>query len=170
MKNSFLESFQQFKIIHCLCPKCNTISRLSEFHIYSDKPSPMTWLDTHEKKIQKIESDEAKFGEIEQTMRESAHERAQKQVPRLIREAMNNQFSKKKIDPYDIKPILHPIEFVLFDGSHQNNLTNVTFLAQKSGSTHMTLLQKQISDVIKGKHYDWSVARVSNNGDVKFES
>jgi len=83
---------------------------------------------------------------------------------------MNNQFSKKKIDPYDIKPILHPIEFVLFDGSHQNNLTNVTFLAQKSGSAHMTLLQKQISDVIKEKHYDWSVARVSNNGDVKFES
>jgi len=170
MKNPFLESFQQFKIIHCLCPKCNTISRLSDFHLYSDKPSPETWLDMYEKKLQKIDNDESKFSEIEETMRKLAHERGQKRVPQLIRKAMNSKFSEKKIDPYDIKPIFHPIEYVLFDGSHKNNLTSVTFLAQKSGSAHMTLLQKQISDLIKEKHYDWSVARVSNDGDVKFES
>lgn len=169
MKTPFLELFQQFQIIHCLCPNCNIISRLSDFRIFSREKRPKTWLDIYDSKLKKIENEESKFDEEEQAIRDLAHARAQKQVPRLILKAMNERFSKKKIDPFDIKPILHPVEFVLFDGLHKDNLRNVAFLAYKSNSSDLTRLKKQISDSIKEKRYDWSVARVSNDGNVEYE-
>lgn len=170
MKTQLLQTLQQFRIIHCLCPKCNSISRLSDFHVYSSERCQRTWLDSYETKLTKIENKELKFEEIEKTLRELAHKKGQEQVPRLIRKAMNEKFSKRKIDPYDIKPILHPIEFVLFDGLHNDNLKNVVLMTQKSGSSYMAKLHKQISDSIKEKRYDWNVVRVSNDGNVEFEN
>ena len=169
MKTQLIESFQHFQIIHCLCPKCNSISRLSDFHVYYEQQTVRTWLDTYDSKLKKIEIKESKFDAEERTLRELAHKRGQTQVPILIRKAMNERFSKRKIDPYDIKPILHPIEFVLFDGLHKDNLKNVVLMAQKSGSANITNLQKQILDSINEKRYDWNVARVSNDGNVIFE-
>ena len=170
MKTQLLQTFQQFRIIHCLCPKCNSISRLSDFHVYSSERCQRTWLDSYETKLTKIENKELKFEEVEKTLRELAHKRGQNQVPRLIRKAMNEKFSKRKIDPYDIKPILHPIEFVLFNGMHKENLKNIVLMAQKSSSINMTRLQKQILDSIKENRYDWNVVRVSNDGNVEYEN
>ena len=64
----FLSTFTNFKNILCICPKCNTFSRLNQLHIISTKKTPPTWFDRYEKKQDslkiKVQDFESKEGAI----------------------------------------------------------------------------------------------------------
>src|SRR5574338_533268 len=99
MKNSFLEMFQQFKTILCVCPKCNTLSRLSDLQLRSKEKAPRTWLDDYDITSQKLQEQENEFEEKESGIREKAAERGRAQVPEMVRKSMDNQFAKLSYDP-----------------------------------------------------------------------
>lgn len=161
--------FNQMKTIHCMCPECNNITRLSDLHLRAKGQAPVTWLDTYEKKLEKVADKESKFAEEEQKIRDEAIQRGRAQVPKLIKKAMDPRIVSLKYDPYDIKALLHPIDFVVFDGMNKNNMKNVVLLSRKTENSHLTILQKGISKVVEKKQYDWKVVRVSNDGEIKYE-
>jgi predicted Holliday junction resolvase-like endonuclease len=165
----FLETFQQFKTILCICPKCNHLSRLSDLHLRSKDKAPKTWLDDFESNVQKISEQESEFEEKEGEIREKAAERGRAQVPEMVRKSMDGQFAKLRYDPYDIKAILHPVEFVIFNGMNSGNLKDIVLLSRSSTNQYLQNLQKTAARVIEEKLYDWKVARVSSEGDVEFE-
>ena len=165
----FLETFQQFKSILCICPKCNALSRLSDLQLRSKQKAPRTWLDDYNLSEQKLNEQETKFEEKEGEIREKAAERGRAQVPEIVKRSMNAQFAKLPYDPYDIKPLLHPVEFVIFDGMNKGELDNVTLLSRVSTNPLLQSLQKAVSKVVNEKQYDWKVVRVSLEGDVEFE-
>lgn len=165
----FLETFQQFKSILCICPKCNVLSRLSDLQLRSKQKAPRTWLDDYNLSKQKLNEQETKFEEKEGEIREKAAERGRAQVPEIVKRSMNAQFAKLPYDPYDIKPLLHPVEFVIFDGMNKGELDNVTLLSRVSTNPLLQNLQKAVSKVVNEKQYDWKVVRVSLEGDVEFE-
>jgi len=169
LANSFPEIFNQFKTILCLCPKCNSISRLSDLHLRSKGKAPKTWLDNYELSVQKLEEQEAKFEEEEDEIREKAAERGRAKVPEIVRQSMDKQFAKLNYDPYDIKPLLHPVEFAVFNGMNSGNIDNVILLSRISSNPNLQNLQKAVAKAIDDKLYDWKVARVSLDGDVEFE-
>ena len=169
MADFFLETFQQFKTILCICPKCNHFSRLSDLHLRSKDKAPKTWLDDYESNEQKISEQESEFEEKEGEIREKAVERGRAQVPEMVRKSMDGQFAKLSYDPYDIKAILHPVEFVIFNGMNSGNLNDIVLLSRSSTNQYLQNLQKSVAKVIEEKLYDWKVARVSLDGNVEFE-
>ena len=169
MKPSFLTEFNQMKSILCMCPECNHISRLSDLHLSSRQKAPLTWLDTYEKKLQHVEDKEAKFDEEKQQMRDEAIKRGRAQIPRLIRKAMDPKISGLKYDPYDIKALLHPIDYVVFDGMNKSSMKNVVLLSESTKNTRLNSLHNGIAKAVEKKAYDWKVVRVTNNGEVNYE-
>jgi|TARA_B100000315_G_C14543323_1_gene572001 predicted Holliday junction resolvase-like endonuclease len=169
LTNTFLNTFNQFKVVICICPKCNALSRLSDLLLSSKEKVPKTWLDNYDVAKQKIEDREADFEEKEDLIRKEAIIRGRAKVPKIIRKSMNTQFTKLNYDPYDIKPILYPVEFVIFNGMNKGELKNISLLSRKSKSPIIHNLQENVAEVIDKKLYDWKVLRVSIKGDISYE-
>ena len=169
MSDLFLQMFQQAKTILCLCPKCSSLLRFSDLHLRSKDKAPKTWLDDYEFTVQKVREQESEFAEKEGEIREKAAERGRAQVPEIVRKSMDTQFTKLSYDPYDIKPLLHPVEFVVFDGMNKGSLNSIVLLSRLSMNPNLQNLQKAVARAVEDKLYDWKVARVSLDGDVEFE-
>ena len=169
MENFFLTSFQDFRSILCLCPHCNSFSRVSDLHLRTKGKAPKTWLDDYELSLQELEEQESKFAEEEGKIRELAIKRGRSKVPKLVKKSMDEQFAATKYDPYDIKAVLHPVEFIVFNGMNKGELDDVVLLSRTSSNKNISRLQKSIANVVKEKRYDWKVARVSLDGDIEFE-
>jgi len=163
----FLEFFDKLKVVLCMCPECNTISRLSDLHIRATGKAPKTWLDEYELNVKNIESQEEKFEEEVEKIKESAIERGRAQVPILVRKAMDERIAKLEYDPYDIKVILHPIDFVVFDGMNNEEIKNIVLLSRTNQL--LQVLHQGIARTVEEKAYDWKVVRVSDDGQVEYE-
>jgi len=137
MADSFVDIFQQLKTILCLCPHCSSLLRVSQLlHLRSTAPAPRTWLDDYDDQIQKLQNKsgsvatkEDKLHSQEREMREKSRERGRKRVVSTVLKSMDDYFSKKKYNPYDIKPIIHPVDFVIFNGDHDKQVNEVVFLS-----------------------------------------
>ena len=77
-------------------------------------------------------------------------------------------FLKKKYNPYDIKPIIHPVDFVIFNGDHDKQVNEVVFLSKKSKNPNLAALQKSVDECVEKKNYDFKTAKISNEGKVTF--
>ena len=82
---------------------------------------------------------------------------------------MTKEFAKLKYDPYDIKAILHPIEFIVFDGMNKEEMNNVVLLAKKSSNPYLQEIQKRISRTVEDKKYDWKVLRAGLDGEIEIK-
>ena len=117
----------------------------------------------------KIDKKEEKFAEEESKIRQKAVERGRKQVPKLISRSLNENFAKLNYDPYDVKAILHPIDFVVFDGMNKGQVEDVTLISNKTTNSYMKSLHKAIAEAIKTKSYDWKTLHVSHDGEVTYK-
>ena len=169
MDDSILDIFNNFKTILCMCPKCNSLMRLSDLHLKAKTPAPKTWLDRYESRIDTIEKREDLFDQQKSKIREKATERGRAKVPILVKKSMSKQFTKLNYDPYDIKAILHPIDFVVFNGMNKDAMKDVVLLSRKTSNSYLDALHKGIEKAVNEKSYDWKVVRVSAEGDVKYE-
>jgi len=169
MSDSVLEMFNHFKTILCMCPECNNLMRLSDMHLRAKGRAPSTWLDKYDKSIDKIEEKEDVFSQQERKIRDKANERGRAQVPKLIKKSLDEKFAKLNYDPYDIKAILHPIDFVIFNGMNNDNLKDVVLLSKRTKNPNLMELHRGIADAVRNKKYDWKVIRVSAEGKVEYE-
>ena len=168
--NDLLDVFQSFRRILCVCPCCGKMMRLSDLHLKYSGKAPKTWLDKHESKLLTLEKKEELFEEKESEMRNKSIERGRKQVPRLINKCLSPQFRKLKYDPYDIKAIMHPVDFIVFDGlNKKEKVKNVTFLSMKTSNQEQNMIVESIRKTVNKKKYDWKVARITIDGKVDFE-
>ena len=167
MIDDILSIFTNFKNILCVCPECNNISRLSQLHLYSAKKTARTWLDDYEDRIRSFREIESEHDSKANEIREQAVQRGRDQVPNLVNTSLSETITKLKYDPYDIKPINHPIDYVVYDGMNNNSINNVVFLHEKN--MHLTKLHQSIENTVKNKQYDWKVARISKEGLLEIE-
>lgn len=169
MAESFVQMFNQFKIIHCMCPNCDNIMRVSELQLHSKEKTEKTWLDVFDAKTRTLERKEEKFEEEEEKMKQKAVERGRKQVPKLINQSINKNFTELNYDPYDVKAILHPIDFVAFDGMTGGQVKDVTLLSNKTKNPQLQSIHKAIAKAVASKSYDWKVMRVSQDGEIEYK-
>ena len=164
-----LSSFTNNQMILCICPKCRNISRFSDLRIISTKKTPQTWLDGFEKKLTDFQAKEEDFSSKEAAIRKEAAEKARKQLPILIKKSLSDQIASLKFNPYDIKPILYPIDYVIYDGMEKGAIDNVIFLHNKNKNSKMRELHKSIHTTVENEEYDWKVARISREGNLEIE-
>ncbi len=166
---SFVDIFNQFKIIHCMCPKCDMLSRISDLQLRSKEKTEKTWLDTFDTEEKKVQTSEEKFTAEKKEIQAKASLKGREQVPKLISKSIHKKFLDLKYDPYDVKAILHPIDFVVFEGMNAGQVTDVTLLSGKSANPITQNFHRAIADAVKEKRYDWKVLRVSHDGEVEYK-
>ena len=144
--------------------------RLSDLHLRYTGKAPRTWLDKYESKVLSFHQKEALFAEKERQIRKKSVERGRKKVPPLIRKCLCPEFKTLKYDPYDIKPLMHPVDFVVFDGLNEGaGVKNVTLLSRKTSDQDLKKILGSIMRTIHKNSYDWKVARISMDGKVNIE-
>ena len=152
----------------CVCPKCKRISRFGELRIILTEKIP-TWRDDYDKKLTSFQAKEDEFSSKESAIRKEAIEKARKQLPKLIKKSLSDQITSLKFNPYDIKPILYPIDYVIYDGMEKGAIDNVIFLHNKNKNPKMSELHKSIHTTVENEKYDWKVARISREGSLEIE-
>jgi len=167
--NELLATFQSFRRVLCICPHCGDLVRLSDLRLKYRGVAPRTWLDTYQSKLTRIQNREELFGEKEQQLRDEAAERGRRKVPRIIRKSLSAEFAKLKYDPYDIKAILHPVDYVVFDGLNDSDLDGIVFLSREAADAALTQIHKSVKVTVDKERYHWRVARVSIDGKIEFE-
>jgi len=152
-----------------MCPKCNEIVRLSDLQLRAKGKAPRTWLDDYQVDVEKADEIEAKFEEEKEKIKEEARERGRAQVPELVRQSLDEKFAKLHYNPYDIKALLHPIDFVVFDGMTDEEMKNVVLLSKSTSNQYLQTIHNNIARTVEDKNYDWKVVRVSQDGQVEIE-
>mgnify|MGYP001614428339 CR=1 FL=1 len=168
--NSLLEEFGELRKILCICPCCGEIVRVSDLHLKVKKPIVKTWLDTYEAKIIAMNEKEEKFSEKEQKIRDVAVKRGRDEAEKIVKKAILPIFTILKLDPYDVKPIMNPIDFIVFDGmTKKDKIKDIVFLSRASKIESLNLIRKQIKENISKKNYTWQVGRIDDLGNLTFE-
>lgn len=152
-----------------MCPKCNEIVRLSDLQLRAKGKAPRTWLDDYQVDVEKADEIEATFEEEKEKIKEEARERGRAQVPELVEQSLDEKFAKLHYNPYDIKALLHPIDFVVFDGMTNEEMRNVVLLTKSTTNQYLQTIHNNIARAVEDKNYDWKVVRVSQDGQVEIE-
>ena len=176
MSDSFINIFQQLKTILCVCPHCKSMLRLSDLNLRDKGKAPTTFLDEYElkqkrldKKDEKIDIKVNEFAEKERDIKAKAVKRGRSKVLKTVLNSMDDYFSKMNYNPYDIKPILHPIDFVIYEGMNEKKMNDVVFLSKKTRNPYINKLHMSISEIINKELYDFKIARIDVDGSVSFE-
>ena len=173
--SELLETFQSFRTIYCVCPSCNNLMRLGDIRLQYAGVAPKTWLDEHEAKVIVLKKKEEKFQEDEKDMRKKATEKGRAQVPILVKQCFDKNLAKLPYDPYDIKALWHPIDFVIFNGLNKLNekksdvIDDIVFISRKSKDKGLNEVRETIKETVENEEYDWRIARVTDKGVVTLE-
>ena len=143
--------------------------RLSDVQLRSKTKAPKTWLDDYELKENKIEEMYDKFEQEKQKIKDENTAKGRQIVQKIVKKSLDDKFLKLNFNPYDVKILNHPIDFVVFNGNFDKNIQDVTLLTYKSPNPNMQKLQKDIEKVIIQKSYDWKTVNIFTDGQVKIE-
>jgi len=167
---SSFEEFQAFRKILCVCPNCGEIVRLSDLRLIFKGEVEKTWLDDFESRSYLLAEKERQFEKVESKLREASREEGRKQAQETFHQRISIEFRKMQYDPFDIKPILNPVDFVVFNGMNAyESISEIVFLSRQSENRIINEWRTQIQDIIRQDNYEWLVARIDNNGNISFE-
>ncbi|MEE9490622.1 MAG: Holliday junction resolvase-like protein, partial [Thermoplasmata archaeon] len=77
-------------------------------------------------------------------------------------------FQKLKFHPKDIKALMHPVDFVVFEGlAVGSGIRNVTFVARMRRAPRLTSIRQSIKRTIKRKDLEWQTIRVDSKGEIE---
>lgn len=164
------EEFQEFRKILCICPCCGELVRVSDLKLKVKGAIAKTWLDEYQKGELEITKKEERFDEREEKLREIAREKGRKEAEKVFNKAILPSFKALKLDPFDVKPILNPIDFVVFKGMNKKqSISDIIFLSKRYNVSSLNVVRQQIAKVISKNQYEWQVARIDDNGNISFE-
>jgi predicted Holliday junction resolvase-like endonuclease len=164
------EEFQLFRKILCVCPCCGELVRISDLHLKDKKPVEKTWLDDYEAEDRELAEKEDAFKQQEKALKAEANAKGLLQAQKTFQDAICPSIRKMKFDPRDIKPILNPIDYVVFRGMSENNsISDIIFLTREHQCTTLNGVRCQIKKAIENEKYDWQVARMEDTGKIVVE-
>jgi len=164
------EEFQQFRRILCVCPICGEFVRVSDLRLKTKGPAVRTWLDDYEMEELKLSKKERLFEEKESELREKAQEKGRKEAEKAFNRAICPSLKALKLDPLDVKPILHPIDFVVFKGMNkEESISDIILLSKPYDCPSLNLIRRDIKIAVSKNRYDWQVARIDEKGNIEFE-
>lgn len=169
---SFIEEFQEFRKILCLCPCCGELVRVPDLILeIKGRPFEHTWLDNFETKMIDLGNKESKFKEKEEEIRKESIEKAQIGAKKAILKMMSPEMKALKLDPFDIKPISNPVDFVVYKGmtEKKDKVDEIMFLAKHINNSGLNKIRGQVKKAIIDAKYDWQVTRIDEDGKVTFE-
>lgn len=169
MKNLF-EEFQEFRKILCICPCCGELVRVSDLKLKIKGPIERTWLDDFQKKMMDLDKIEEKFDEKEEKLRKISVEKGRKAAEEGINKMISPALKSLKLNPFDIKPISNPVDYIVFkDMTKKDKISDIMLLSKIVNNPALNDIRQQVSKAVSNKQYEWQVARIDEKGNISFE-
>lgn len=166
---SMFEEFQLFRKILAVCPCCGELRRVSDLNLKSKAKVAKTWLDKYDEESNQLFEEEEKFEEIEAKLRERAVEKGRKTAEKAFQKALCPSLKKLKLNPYDVKPIFNPIDFIAFNGmATEEEISDIKLLSRET-CVILDPIRQQIKKAVASFNYDWQVARIDKQGNINIE-
>lgn len=164
------KEFQEFRKILCVCPCCGELVRVSDLKLRTKVPVARTWLDEYDKKSIAMDRKEERWDEREDEIRRKAVEQGRKEAEKAVIKAISPKLKAMKFDPFDVKAIFNPVDFVVFKGmTKKDNVSDILFLSKSVKNPDLNQLRNQVKKAILSKSYEWQVVRISEDGKIGFE-
>jgi len=113
---------------------------------------------------------EQRLDEKEEELREVAREKGRKQATKVINKAICPALKALKLDPFDVKPILNPVDFVVFKGMNKTeSVSDIILLSRIYRCPPLNLVRHQVKTAVQKKNYDFQLARVDERGRISFK-
>jgi predicted Holliday junction resolvase-like endonuclease len=123
----------------------------------------MTVLADNEKEITLAEE---MVAEIENDLRVEARARGRRSAQKAIGR-IDRVFSPRRLHADDAKVLLHPVDYIVFNGMNSSDSINrVVLLDRISTDTQRRRLQRSIEKTIERGSYEWVTLRVSEDGSI----
>ena len=91
-----------------------------------------------------------------------------KQALARIRQ-VDKVFTRRKIDPRDIRLIFDPVEFVAFKGlTDGDEVASIAFVAKAPQNRIQERIMESISRTVKNGDYEFTLIRISDKGAVEY--
>ena len=167
---SLFEEYQLFRRILCFCPCCNSIKRVSDLQLKAKGPTVKTWLDHYDTKEQELIKREVAFEEKKEKLRELAREKGRKAAEKAFHTAICPSLRKLKLDPFDVKPIFYPIDYVVFKGMNRDEIiSDIILLTREHNCPSINPIREQIRRAVGQNRYNWQEARIEEAGNIVIE-
>ena len=164
------EEFQEFRKILCVCPCCGDIVRISDLKLKVKGDKEETWLDKHQKELLKMLLLEEKFECEKEELRKKAQERGRQAAQEVFNNAISPALRKMNYDPFDVKPIFYPIDFLVFNGmTGKRSVDELILLSKISESAMLNAIRTKIESAVVNEQYDWQEAKIEENGQINFK-
>jgi predicted Holliday junction resolvase-like endonuclease len=168
--SEIFDEFQLFRRILCVCPCCGEIVRVSDLKLRTKGTAAKTWLDEFKTKEMLLTKREEHFDEREEMLREIAREKGRKEAAKIFNKAILPALKSLKLDPFDVIPILHPVDFIVFKGMNKReSVSEILMLSKTCNFKSLCNTRMQVKNAIINKNYDWQTARIDDFGNITFE-
>jgi len=166
---SLFEEYQTFRRILAICP-CGKLHRVSDLQLKSKAEiKEKIWLDKFDLESNKLLIEEQAFEEQKEKLRQAEIEKGRKEAEKAFYKVVCPSLRKLKLNPFDIKPILHPIDFIAFNGmTNEESISDIRLLTREQCAI-LDPIRKQIKKAVEAKKYDWQVARIDDSGNISME-
>ena len=168
--NELVQQFQDFRTILCVCPCCGDIVRISDLKLRTTGKTNRTWRDKFDRDMQKMDTMEEQFDEMEQGLRELARERGRLAAQKVFNNAISPALKKMKYNPFDVKPIFYPIDFLVFNGMNdKESVDELILLSKQSNIPSLNTIRDKINLAVSQENYGWEEARIDDEGKILFK-
>jgi predicted Holliday junction resolvase-like endonuclease len=171
MKPDIISFFELQRRIFFICPDCDEIVRLSDCRLYLRKKPKEDWLDAIDREIKRLDDLEEKIGEKKQALQQAAALRGRNEARKTIKK-IDRIFTPLKLNPDDSKALLHPIDYVVFDGmtGDGGEIKKLVLLDNQKVMANRATLQKSIAETVHKGRYEWQTLRVGDDGEISVDN
>lgn len=169
MKSDIVKFFNMQKQIFGVCPISGALFRLTDCEIISRKIPTPDWMDELVRKEERLSRREERLDEKEEAIREKARQKGRRLATRTAKK-IDQVFTPRKLNPDDAKVILHPIDYIVFNGmKEKERIKNIILLDRATKNKGHRKVQKSIEKVIERENYEWQTMRVTEDGIINIE-
>ena len=169
MKSDILAFFELQRRIFFICPECDEIVRLSDCRLYLRKKPKEDWLDAIDREIKQLDAMEEKIEEKRSELKQAASARGRATALRQVRK-IDRIFTPLRLNPDDAKVLLHPIDYLVFDGmTGDGEVKKLVLLDNQKVLANRAQQQKSIAEAVHKGRYEWQTLRVGEDGEISVE-
>jgi len=169
MKTDIISFFTLQRRIFGVCPGCHDFFRLSDCKTFLKKKPLYDWKEKIDLESQRLDRREERLNQSEKEIRERAQKKGRRLAQLAVRR-IDPIFTPRKLDPDDAKVILHPIDYVVFNGMNTaTSIKNIVLLDREAKQPGHQKIQKSIERVIDQENYEWQTLRVRKDGKIEAE-
>ena len=157
-----IEFYQQLRKLFVHCPCCSKVYRITDSHLFKDKLPNKDWQEKLNQEIKRLEKQEDQLKSKIDKLKNEAKVKGRLEADLYV-EQYDKVFKPLGLNPNDCKNICSPVDFIVFNGMHSNQVKNLVFLDNKRNKGQV---QDSIREIIENERYTFKTLRIDDHSQV----